>query len=479
MSVVGADEVEAAVAVGVLRHGPDDVVTPLARERARDLGVQLVVGTPGATAAVTGDRLAARTPAPQPSAASGRRPPPTARQAGSPPGHGGATAIVSPEPGAAAVPRRGGRSAAPQAGGPSAPPSGGPSAALPGGGPSAAAARPGGSSAAPPLPRPPVGALFRRGAPLPADVRGVGGATGRVLVVGAGNVGTITALRLAEADLFTEIVLVDVDEGRAKGVALDLTHAAALSGFATRVRGTGAVEDAGPADYVVITAGRARQPGMSRSDLVDTNAAIVGDVAARVAATCPDAVIVVVTNPLDEMTQHAWRASGFPSHRVLGMAGVLDTARFQSLAALTGVDRADRITAAALGSHGAEMVVPLSQTSVADRLDPATLDALVARTRDSGAEVVGLLRSGSAFLAPGAAAARMVLAMAADSDEVMTAAVLADGSYGVRDVYVGLPVRLCRSGLREIVRLDLLPDELAALRAAADRIRDRVGQLTP
>jgi malate dehydrogenase len=414
VSVVGAEEVEGAAAAGVLPVGARDIVTPLARERARELGVQLVVATPGTAAAVVGDRLAARS---------------------------------------GSVSDTGDRSA--------------PSLLF---------------EAAPPLPMPPIGALFRRGAPLPAGMRGAGGNTGRVVVVGAGNVGTITALRLAEADVFTEIVLVDVDEGRAQGVALDLTHAAALAGFTTRVRGTGVVADAGPADYVVITAGRARQPGMSRSDLVSTNAAIVGEVAEQVADTCPDAVILVVTNPLDEMTQHAWRASGFPSHRVLGMAGVLDTARFQALAALTGVDRADRIAAAALGSHGAEMVIPLSQASAGGQplaLDAATLDALVARTRESGAEVVGLLRSGSAFVAPGAATARMVLAMATDSDEVMTAAVLADGSYGIRDVYVGLPVRLGRHGLREIVKLDLQADELAALRAAADRIRERVGALTP
>jgi malate dehydrogenase len=416
VSVVGAEEVEGAAAAGVLPVGARDIVTPLARERARELGVQLVVATPGTAAAVVGDRLAARS---------------------------GSVACTN---------TAGDRSTpSPQ------------------------------FDAAPPLPMPPIGALFRRGAPLPAGMRGAGGFTGRVVVVGAGNVGTITAMRLADADVFTEIVLVDVDEGRAQGVALDLTHAAALAGFATRVRGTGVVADAGPADYVVITAGRARQPGMSRSDLVNTNATIVGEVAEQVAKTCPDAVILVVTNPLDEMTQHAWRASGFPSHRVLGMAGVLDTARFQALAALTGVDRADRIAAAALGSHGAEMVIPLSQASAGGQplsLDPATLDALVARTRESGAEVVGLLRSGSAFVAPGAAAARMVLAMAADSDEVMTAAVLADGSYGIRDVYVGLPVRLGRHGLREIVQLNLQPDELVALRAAADRIRDRVGALT-
>ncbi|OLT16131.1 lactate dehydrogenase [Pseudonocardia sp. CNS-139] len=306
--------------------------------------------------------------------------------------------------------------------------------------------------------------------------------SGRVVVVGAGNVGTVAALRLAESDVFTEVVLVDVDEGRAAGVALDLAHAAALSGFGTRVRGAGTVEAAGEADFVVVTAGRPRQPGMSRSDLISTNAAIVGDVARRVAATSPRAVIVVVTNPLDEMTQHAWTSSGFPAERVLGMAGVLDTARFQALTALTGVARADRVAAWALGSHGEEMVIPLSQASADGRPLPAVLpgpqlDAIVDRARGSGAEVVGLLRSGSAFLAPGLSAARMVLAMAADSGEVMPAAVLADGSYGIRDVYVGLPARLGRGGVRGIVELDLRPDELTALRAAADRIRERLAGL--
>jgi malate dehydrogenase len=312
-------------------------------------------------------------------------------------------------------------------------------------------------------------------------VRG-GGRTGRVAVVGAGNVGTIAGLRLVEADVFDEVVLVDVDQGRAAGIALDLAHTAALAGFATGVRGVGTVEAAGPADYVVITAGRPRQPGMSRTDLIGTNAAIVGDVAERVAATSPHAVLVVVTNPLDEMTQHAWVRSGFPASRVLGMAGVLDTARFQALTALTGVGRADAISAWALGSHGEEMVIPLSQAAVdgrplGDVVPDDRLRAAVDRTRGSGAEVVGLLAKGSAFLAPGLSAARMVLAMAADTGAVMPAAVLADGAYGISDVYVGLPVRLGRSGVREIVVLDLLPDELAALRAAADRIRERLGQL--
>jgi malate dehydrogenase len=291
----------------------------------------------------------------------------------------------------------------------------------------------------------------------------------------------ITAMRLADADVFEEVVLTDIEEGRAAGIALDLTHTGALSGFHTLVRGTATVEDAGQADYVVITAGRARQPGMSRSDLVSTNAEIVGDVAKRVASTSPRAVIVVVTNPLDEMTQHAWQASGFPAERVVGMAGVLDTARFQALAALTGAGRPDRIAAVALGSHGEEMVIPLSQARLGTRpltelVERSALDAVVDRARGSGAEVVGLLKSGSAFLAPGMSAARMVLAMARDTGEVMPAAVLADGSYGIRDVYVGLPARLGRGGVREIVELDLRPDELAALRDAAERIRERLGQ---
>jgi malate dehydrogenase len=301
-----------------------------------------------------------------------------------------------------------------------------------------------------------------------------------VIVVGAGHVGMIAAMRMADADVFDELVLVDVDEGRAAGIALDLTHTAALSGFATRVRGVGTVEEAGRADYVVITAGRPRQPGMSRADLVSTNAEIVGDLACRIAVTSPDAVLVVVTNPLDEMTQHAWTCSGFPATRVLGMAGVLDTARFRALVALEGTGPASTVDAIALGSHGEEMVIPLSRVRaggrpVAEVVPPARVNAVVDRARGSGGEVVGLLRSGSAFLAPGTSAARMVLAMVRETGEVMSAAVLADGSYGIRDVYLGLPVRLGRHGLREIVHLDLAPDELAAVREAGDRIRERLG----
>ncbi|SHL35988.1 malate dehydrogenase (NAD) [Pseudonocardia thermophila] len=424
MTVVGAAAVDAATG-GVLHVGARDVVTPLARERARELGVEIVVGSPV--------RATPPPPAPTPQPAAPTPAPPRA------------LAPPAPEPPAA------------------------PDAAVI----TAELFRKLGPPA-PPM-SPPSGALFRRNArlstPAPAG-------TGRVVVVGAGQVGTIAALRLADADVFDEVVLVDVDQGRAAGVALDLTHTAALSGFGTRVRGVGSVEEAGPADYVIITAGRPRQPGMSRSDLISTNAAVVGDIAKRVAATAPDAVIVVVTNPLDEMTQHAWRVSGFPAHRVLGMAGVLDTARFQALAGAAVGMRADRVSAWALGSHGDEMVIPLSQARAAGtELAGPAVEAAVDRARNSGAEVVGLLRTGSAFLAPGTSAARMVLAMAADRGEVMPAAVLADGTYGIRDVYVGLPARLGRTGVREIVELDLSPAELAALREAAERIRIRVADL--
>ncbi|HEY3650667.1 MAG TPA: malate dehydrogenase [Streptosporangiaceae bacterium] len=341
---------------------------------------------------------------------------------------------------------------------------------------------------APPPLRPPSPALFRRGAPLAAEVRPAAtepapaGRTGRVVVVGAGHVGMITAMRLAEADVLAEVVLVDIADGLAAGIALDLTHTAALLGFSTRVRGVTSVEEAGPADYVVITAGKPRRPGMTRSDLVSTNAAIVGDVARRAARTSPGTVLVVVTNPLDEMTHHAWRASGLPAERVLGMAGVLDTARFQALVSLTGIAAAGDVAGIALGSHGDEMVIPLSQAatsgqSLRGRLDRATVEAIVDRARNSGGEVVSLLKSGSAFMAPGTSAAHMVLAMIRDTGDVLPVTARAHGQYGIVDGYVGLPVRLGCRGAREIVELPLTEDERADVRAAAARIAERVATL--
>jgi len=225
-----------------------------------------------------------------------------------------------------------------------------------------------------------------------------------------------------------------------------------------------------------------RSPGMSRTDLVTTNAAIVDEVSRAIARTSPDAVVVVVTNPLDEMTHQAWRSTGFPASRVLGMAGVLDTARFRALAALEAGAAPGDVEAVALGSHGDEMVLPLSRATLAgrplgDRLPASAVDALVERARGSGAEIVGLLGKGSAFMAPGTSAARMVLAMVRDRGEVLPAAVLADGAYGLRDVYIGLPARLGRRGVREVVEVALTAPEHAALVAAAHRVRARVEAL--
>jgi len=235
-------------------------------------------------------------------------------------------------------------------------------------------------------------------------------------------------------------------------------------------------------DYVIVTAGQARKPGMTRTDLTQANAAIVGPIAEAIARHAPASVIVVVTNPLEEMTHLTQLRSAFPPDRVLGMAGVLDSARFAALVGLTGVCRPDEVVAYALGSHGPEMVIPLSQASARGRpltglLDRDTLAAITARTRDSGAEVVSLLKTGSAYFAPGQSAARMVAAMASSSREIMACAVVPEGQYGLRDTRVGLPVRLGRSGLAEIVTLGLDTEETAALRAAADNLSQRIREV--
>ncbi|MDV8070727.1 malate dehydrogenase [Rhodococcus sp. IEGM 1366] len=347
---------------------------------------------------------------------------------------------------------------------------------------------------------PPSPALYRRGGPLNPAVApaalGSGaesvsssrrslpgsGRVEKVVVVGAGHVGMITALKLAEADAIDEVVLVDINEGLAAGVALDLTHVTSLLGVRTKITGVGSIAAAGRAEYVVITAGRARQPGMTRGDLVTVNAEIVGVLAKDVARTSPDSVILVVTNPLDEMTHHVWAESGFPPGRVLGMAGVLDSARFEALAALSAGVSPTEVSALALGSHGDEMVIPLSLARIGakpitQRLEASIVDGLVDRARNSGAEVVGLLGTGSAFFAPGASAAKMVLAMASDSSETIAATVRADGQYGITGTFVGLPVQLGRKGLRRIVELPLAESEHAQLKIAAEKISARVADL--
>lgn len=334
---------------------------------------------------------------------------------------------------------------------------------------------------------PASGALYRRGAPIAGVDLEAGGLARTdprpaVAVVGAGHVGGTTALRLAECDLFSCVTLIDVVPGLAAGLALDIWHSAALRNFTTRLEGSTDLAALAGASYIVVTAGRVRQPGMSRTDLTAANAEIILGVAAAIRQHAPEAIVVVVTNPLEEMTHLLAQVSGLPDERVIGMAGVLDTARFRSLVGLAGVAKPGEVSAYALGSHGPEMVIPLSQASangvpLEQLLDKEVLAAIVERTRDSGAEVVKLLQKGSAYFAPAESAATMVRAMARNSGEILTACVRTRGKFGLADTRVGLPVRLTSAGVGEVASLDLRPDEVQALRDAAARIAARISEM--
>jgi malate dehydrogenase len=333
------------------------------------------------------------------------------------------------------------------------------------------------------------GALYRRGAPVPPKMRVTNDSAPvtrddrpRAAVVGAGHVGAMTALRLAETSLFSGVVLIDIVPGLAVGLALDMWHSSGLRGFTTRIEGGTDLSALEGASYLVMTAGRPRQPGMSRTDLTGVNAEIVGGVADGIRRYAPNAVVVVVTNPLEEMTYLMAKRTGFPSKRVIGMAGVLDSARFCSLIALEGVARPQDVDAIALGSHGAEMVIPLSLATANERpieelIAKDRLAAIVERARDSGAEVVKLLQKGSAYFSPAESAASMVAAMARGSSPVIAACVQSGGAYGVADTRLGLPVRLDTNGVKEIVTLSLRPDEQAALAEAARSIAKRISEL--
>lgn len=333
------------------------------------------------------------------------------------------------------------------------------------------------------------GALYRRGARLPQQLEGLtvapqGGAERRpkLAVIGAGHVGAMTAFRLAELDAFSLIAMIDVLPGLAAGLALDMWHGSPLRHFTSRIEGSTELDALAGADVVVVTAGKPRQPGMSRTDLTAVNAAIVSAIARAIRRHAPDAVVVVVTNPLEEMTYLTCRETGFGPDRVVGMAGVLDSARFCSLIALTGVTRPQDVHAVALGSHGSEMVIPLSQatangTLLEQLLDLKTLAAIVERTRESGAEVVKLLQKGSAYFSPAESTAAMVRSIVRNENDRFTACVRSKKAYGIVDTWVGLPVRLGRGGVTEIVELPLRPDELAALGEAAAKIADRIRAL--
>jgi malate dehydrogenase len=301
---------------------------------------------------------------------------------------------------------------------------------------------------------------------------------GKVTVVGAGFYGSTTALRLAEYDVFETVVLTDIVEGKPEGIALDMNQSRPIEGFETRIVGVGGGSYAGTenSDVVVITAGLPRKPGMSRMDLIETNAKIVRQVAENIAQTSPDAVVIVVSNPLDEMTALAQLATGFPKHRVMGQAGMLDTARFtNNVAEELGVP-VGSVKTLTLGSHGDTMVPVPSRCTVdgkplADVLAQDRIDHLVDRTRNGGAEVVALLKTGSAYYAPSAAAARMARAVMEDSGTVMPVCAWVDGEYGIDGVYLGVEAEIGREGVRKVVEGDLSESELTGLREAAEAVR--------
>jgi malate dehydrogenase len=305
----------------------------------------------------------------------------------------------------------------------------------------------------------------------------------KVTVVGAGFYGSTTAQRLAEYDIFDEVVLTDIVDGKPEGLALDMNQSRPIEGFETRVVGrttdptSGAGYDStAGSDIVVITAGLPRKPGMSRMDLIETNAGIVRGVAEQVARHSPDAVVIVVSNPLDEMTALAQLATGFPYRRVLGQAGMLDTARFTNFVAEKLAVPVGSVRTLTLGSHGDTMVPVPSRCTVdgrplADLLSPQEIENLVVRTRNGGAEVVALLKTGSAYYAPSAAAARMARAVAEDSGAVMPVCAWVDGEYGIEGVYLGVEAEIGRGGVRRVVETDLEPSERSALLEAATAVR--------
>ena len=411
MKMHTAADVEAAGPRLLLGQG--DRLTPLARDRAKELGVELVLGDAPTTMPVVTHRATAPDRA--------------------------VTAVDAPKP--AAPPGRR------------------------------------------PFVLPPSGAMYRRNAlgPRPAAAAG-GSKRPKAAVIGAGHVGAMAALRLAQSDLFSNVALVDVVPGLAAGLALDIWHGAGLYGFSTTLSGSDDLAALSGAEYIIVTAGKPRQPGMSRTDLTAVNAAIIESVCKGIRTHAPESTLVIVSNPLEEMTHLAASFTGFPEERVVGMAGVLDSARFCSLVGLTGRARPQDVRALALGSHGPEMVIPLSQAFVGDKpiesvLDAETLKAITERARESGGEVVKLLQKGSAYFSPAESAAGMVRAMVRNNGEVLAACVRSRGAYGVADTRVGLPVRLGPRGVSEIVNLPLRPQEQLALREAASRIAARIGEL--
>jgi malate dehydrogenase len=298
----------------------------------------------------------------------------------------------------------------------------------------------------------------------------------KITVVGAGNVGGTTAQRLAEKDIY-DVVLVDITEGMPQGKALDISQAGPVCGYSTRVVGTNGYDETAGSSVAVITSGIPRKPGMSRDELLSTNAKIVKSVVSQLVARSPDIILILVTNPLDAMVHVARLVSGLPKSRIIGMGGILDSARMRTfIAAELNVPGPD-VQAMVLGGHG-DTMVPLPRYTtvkgkpVSEMMPKDKLDAIIQRTRDGGAEIVGLLKTGSAFYAPSASAVDMVEAIHKDEKRVMPCSVLCEGEYGLKNVIVGVPVKIGRGGAEQIVEYELTVQERAALETSANAVRE-------
>lgn len=300
----------------------------------------------------------------------------------------------------------------------------------------------------------------------------------KVTVVGAGFTGKMIAHRTLEKGL-ADVALVDIIEGLPQGLALDMMEAAPVEGFTNTIVGSNSYDVTSGSDIVVITAGVARKPGMSRADLIDINTKIVGDVTENVVERSPDAILVILSNPLDEMTHIAGARSGLPKERVIGQAGVLDSARFRYFIAEAVGCQPHEVEATTLGSHG-EIMVPISRLAkakgkpITELLDADTIKKIEERTRDGGAEIVGLLKTGSAYFAPSTAVVAMVKAILGDTKETLPVCAWLTGQYGLSDIFLGVPAKLGRGGILEIEEWDLTKDELDALHSAAGIVRERV-----
>ncbi len=304
----------------------------------------------------------------------------------------------------------------------------------------------------------------------------------KITIIGAGNVGATTAQRIIDNELANELVLVDIIEGIPQGKGLDMYESTPITGVDVKVIGTNGYEETANSDIVIITAGVARKPGMSREDLLNTNFGIVKEATLKSIEKSPNAIIIVVTNPLDVMAYTAWRVSGFERHRVIGMAGVLDTARFRTFIAMELNVSVEDVYAFVLGGHGDDMVPLVRYTTVAgipisELLPKEKIEQLVKRTREGGAEIVSYLKTGSAYYAPSAAIVEMVESIVKDKKRILPCSVLLQGEYGLNDVFVGVPVKLGRKGVEEIIELKLTDEEKQALYASASRVKSIIDSL--